>query len=158
MTLLAPTRTRTVTRIPTGVSTGRVLVLDTDEGRQALLSDLVARAGTDVVLAASGVEAMDRLRTRRPDGVLIADLEDGSARGFLAWLRPRYPDLAVIAVAPGIEEATELYLLGADIVETLPLDPDRLGAKLAAVMRRKTAIAHAMPADADLGPAIPAAA
>jgi DNA-binding response OmpR family regulator len=111
-------------------------VLDADPERQALLADVVARASADIVLAGSGVEAMDRLETRRPHSLLVADLEDGSLRGFISWARPRYPDLAIIAIADGVGDATELYRLGADIVETLPLEPDRLGAKLAAAMRR----------------------
>jgi DNA-binding response OmpR family regulator len=115
---------------------GRVLVLDTDPDRRALLADVVGRAGSEVALATSGVEAIERLTSRGADIVLVADFEDGSPHGFIAWARPRYPELALVALADDIEDATELYRLGADIVETLPLDPDRLGAKLAAAMRR----------------------
>jgi two-component system OmpR family response regulator len=124
---------------------GRVLVLDTSADRRALLADVVGRAGSEVAIATSGVEAMERLSTRRPDIVLVADLEDGSTRGFLAWARPRYPEVALVALAGSIEDSTELYHLGADIVETLPLDPDRLGAKLAAAMRRIPAHAPVVP-------------
>ena len=134
MTRFTATTIPNVTRIPNSV--GRVLVLDHDPERQALLADVVGRAGADIMLAGSGVEAMEQLATGEAQSLLVADLEDGSLRGFISWARPRYPGLAVIALADDIEGATELYRLGADIVETLPLDPDRLGAKLAAAMRR----------------------
>jgi DNA-binding response OmpR family regulator len=133
-----------------GRPNGRVLVVDTDHSRQALLADVVARTGAEVVLAGSGVEAMERLSTRRPDIVLVADLDDGSARGFLAWAGPRHPDISLVAIADDIEDATELYHLGADLVETLPLDPDRLGAKLAATTRRFAARGNAaVPVDGE---------
>ena len=131
--------------VSTGPAAGRVLVLDTDADRQALLADVVGRAGSEVTFATSGVEAMERLATRRPEIVLVAGLEDGSARGFLSWARPRYPEVALVALAGSIEDATELYNLGADIVETMPLDPDRLGAKLGAAMRRLPAHAPVIP-------------
>jgi DNA-binding response OmpR family regulator len=141
----AATHTPTVIPLQSEAAVGRVLVLDTAPDRRALLADVVGRAGSEVAIATSGVEAMERLSTRRPDIVLVADLEDGSTRGFLAWARPRYPEVALVALAGSIEDSTELYHLGADIVETLPLDPDRLGAKLAAAMRRIPAHAPVVP-------------
>jgi DNA-binding response OmpR family regulator len=141
--------------LPSDPASGRVLVLDTDPDRRALLADVVGRAGSEVALAHTGVEAIERLGTRHPDVVLVADFEDGSPHGFVAWARPRYPELALVALADDIEDATELYRLGADIVETLPLDPDRLGAKLAALMRRSAA-AGARAAEA-AAPVVPTA-
>ncbi len=142
MTFAAP-NSHNLIPLPSNPASGRVLVLDTDPERRALLADVVGRAGSEVALAASGVEAIERLASRGADVVLVADFEDGSPHGFIAWARPRHPELALVALADDIEDATELYRLGADIVETLPLDPDRLGAKLAAVTRRMASHAPA---------------
>jgi DNA-binding response OmpR family regulator len=114
---------------------GRVLVLDEAGERHALLSDVVTRAGGHPFLAASGAQAIGCLTSDRPQCLLVAGLPDGSRRAFITWARPRHPELAVVAIAQDPEEATELYNAGADIVITLPLDPDLLGATLAAAMR-----------------------
>jgi DNA-binding response OmpR family regulator len=117
------------------VQTPGVLVLDTDPDRRELLADVVARAGGLGDAPATGAEALERLRTDPPECLLVAGIPDGSSRAFIAWARPRYPQLAIVAVADGVEEATELYNAGADLVATLPLDADLLGAKLAAAIR-----------------------
>jgi len=116
--------------------TNQVLVLDTDSERQGLLADVVTRAGGESSLAGTGADALAALRDDAPNAVLVAGLPDGSSRGFVSWARPRYPDLAIVAVAGDAAEATDLYNAGADVVTTLPLDPDLLGAELAAALRR----------------------
>jgi DNA-binding response OmpR family regulator len=117
-------------------TTNQVLVLDTDAERQALLADIVTRAGGHHLLAGTGADALTELRGTEPNAVLVAGLPDGSTRGFVSWARPRYPDLAIVAVASDAAEATDLYNAGADVVTTLPVDPDLLGAELAAALRR----------------------
>lgn len=121
-----------------GSATSRILVLDREGERQWLLVDAVTRAGGEAAVAHTGAEALELLKASPKDlpALLVADLPDGSARGFVAWARPRYPDLAIVAVATQPGEATDLYHAGADIVTTPPLDPDLLGAKLAAALRR----------------------
>ena len=115
--------------------TPRVLVLDTEDDRRDVLADVVTRAGGNHAVAASGADAIEQLRTESPECLLVAGLPDGSSRAFIAWARPRYPGLAIVAIADGVEESTELYHAGADLVATLPIDPDLLGAKLAAALR-----------------------
>jgi DNA-binding response OmpR family regulator len=117
-------------------ATSRVLVLDGAGERQDLLADAVTRAGGESVLARAGADAIAILRDDEPDLVLVGGLPDGSRRGFISWARPRHPNLAIVAVARDAVEATDLYNAGADIVTTLPLDPDLLGAELAAALRR----------------------
>jgi DNA-binding response OmpR family regulator len=116
--------------------TSTVLVLDGDTDRLGLLDDVVARAGGETVQAATGAEAIEQLQDGGAHALLVAGLPDGSRRGFVSWARPRFPDLAIVAIAVDAQEATDLYNAGADIVTTLPLDPDLLGAKLAAALRR----------------------
>ena len=113
-----------------------VLVLDGDGERQALFADIVTRAGGETVRSCSGADAIGALESHEPQAILVAGLPDGSLRGFIAWARPRHPDLAIVAVADGAQDATDLYNAGADVVATAPVDPDLLGAKLAAALRR----------------------
>jgi DNA-binding response OmpR family regulator len=115
--------------------TPRVLVMDTDHDRRDLLADVVTRAGGRPDVAGSGADTIARLSTETPECLLVADLPDGSARAFIAWARPRYPEIAIVAVADGVEASTELYHAGADLVATLPVDADLLGAKLGAALR-----------------------
>jgi DNA-binding response OmpR family regulator len=116
----------------------RVLVLDHDADRRGIIEDIVARAGGDTVLAESGADAIEALKRSRPHGLLVAGLPDGSLRGFVAWARPRYPDVAIVAIADDAESQTDLYNAGADIVTMAPLDADLIGAKLGAALRRTT--------------------
>jgi DNA-binding response OmpR family regulator len=120
----------------------RILVLDRGGERQWLLVDAVTRAGVEAAVAHTGAEALELLTASQNDlpALLVGELPDGSARGFVAWARPRFPDLAIVAVATDAGEATDLYHAGADIVTTPPLDPDLLGAKLGAALRRTRAI------------------
>jgi DNA-binding response OmpR family regulator len=121
-------------QMPTSVST-RVLVLDASNDRRALLADVVTRAGGEASFASSGAEAIERLGTRRPQCLLVGGLPDGSRRAFIAWARPRFPDVAIVAIADQREHATELYNAGADDIALAPIDADLLGAKLAAAVR-----------------------
>jgi DNA-binding response OmpR family regulator len=116
--------------------TSHVLVLDGDSDRQSILDDIVARAGGETDLATTGADAIELLGDGGAQALLVAGLPDGSRRGFVSWARPRFPDLAIVAIAADASEATDLYNAGADIVTTLPIDPDLLGAKLAAALRR----------------------
>ncbi|MEA2146388.1 MAG: hypothetical protein QOG59_1975 [Solirubrobacteraceae bacterium] len=119
-------------------ATSRILVLDRGGERQWLLVDAISRAGGEPAVAHTGAQALELLNAPPQDipALLVGELPDGSARGFVAWARPRFPDLAIVAVAAEAGEATDLYHAGADIVTTPPLDADLLGAKLAAALRR----------------------
>lgn len=130
----APQRAAEPTPAPQPVA-GHVLVLDGGEERRALLADVVTRAGGYSTPVATGAQAIERLRERQAQCLLVAGLPDGSRRAFINWARPRHPQLAIVAVADDEGQAIELYNAGADIVVTLPFDPDLLGATLAAATR-----------------------
>jgi DNA-binding response OmpR family regulator len=131
-----------VTSSDAASATSRILVLDREGERQWLLVDAVTRAGGDAAVAHTGAHALELLNAADEDlpALLVGELPDGSARGFIAWARPRFPGLAIVAVASEAGEATDLYHAGADIVTSPPLDSDLLGAKLAAALRRARAI------------------
>lgn len=115
----------------------RILVLDREGERQGLLVDAVTRAGAQPVVVHTAAEAYELLHAAR--ALLVGELPDRSASGFVASARPDFPDLAIVAVATQTGEATDLYHAGADTVTALPLDPDLLGAKLTGALRRTRA-------------------
>jgi DNA-binding response OmpR family regulator len=117
------------------VAAPRVLVIDGDSDRRDLLTDVVTRSGGRPEIAATGAETIELLAAQAPECLLVASLPDGTARAFIGWARPRYPAVAIVAIADGVQESTELYHAGADLVAPMPLDADLLGAKLAAAMR-----------------------
>jgi DNA-binding response OmpR family regulator len=116
-------------------SAPRVLVMDTDSDRRDLLTDVVTRAGGRPEIGATGAETIGLLADDTPECLLVAGLPDGTARAFIAWARPRYPGVAIVAIAQDVPESTELYHAGADLVAPMPIDADLLGAKLSAAMR-----------------------
>ena len=59
----------------------KVLVADDEPGNIALVSRLVKRLGCDVVTAADGRQALDAVRSERPDLVLL-DVEMPRLNGF----------------------------------------------------------------------------
>lgn len=116
----------------------RILVVDGDPERQWLLSDALLRRGVEGAVAPSGADAVALLQDAGADfpAVLVGGLPDGSRRGFVSWARPRFPELAIVTLADDTGEATALYNAGADIVTVPPIDPDLLGAKIRAALRR----------------------
>jgi len=58
-------------QLATGGSQGRVLVVDDDEDSRLLLSHLLERNGYEVVLADGGRAALDSLRTKEVDVILL---------------------------------------------------------------------------------------
>lgn len=134
-------RTKGFANDRTNASTSRILVIDGDPERQWLLADAVRRAGDEPAVVRSGAAAVELLREAGAElpAMLVAGLPDGSRRGFVSWARPRFPEVAIVALADDAGEATALYNAGADIVTAPPIDPDLLGAKLGAARRRTRA-------------------
>ncbi len=83
-------------------TTGRLLVVDDDEGSRALVRQAIEREGWTVSEAVNGVKALESVRAERPDAIVL-DLMmpemDGFA--FLAQLRekPEWRDIPVVVVS-----------------------------------------------------------
>lgn len=115
----------------------RVIILDTDDGRADLLSDIVARRGGHATHVTSGAAALTLIERGRHQCVLVAALSDGSPRAFVAWARRNHPQLTLLAAADDVEQSTDLYVAGADHVVPLPLDADLLAAQIGASLRAR---------------------
>ena len=81
-----------------------VLVIDDDRGLQETLEAVLAFEGYDVVVASDGLEALGKLTTARPAGIL------------LDWAMPRMdgPAFAAALRQQGLHPGIPLLLLTAD--------------------------------------------
>jgi len=108
---------------------GRLLVVDDEAPIRQALSDLFTRVGFEVETASGPEAALDSVRTRPVDLVLL-DLRLGTASGLdlLPKLKADQPEAAVIVLTAlaTIETAVEAMRRGADNFLTKPLDPPRL--------------------------------
>jgi DNA-binding response OmpR family regulator len=80
----------------------RILVIDDDEQIRALLSQMLERAGYQVVEAANGDEGLRLFRTQSAD-LVITDLIMPEKEGIetILELRREFPQVQVIAISGG---------------------------------------------------------
>ncbi len=106
----------------------RVLVVDDDRVVQALLGRSLRKAGYDVILAANGREALERIES--DVGVVLLDLQMPEMDGIhcLGRLREYDPDLAAIMVSASeeISDAVEAMRRGAYDYVVKPVAPSTL--------------------------------
>jgi CheY-like chemotaxis protein len=106
----------------------RVLIVEEDADVREALAGAMADAGAEVVVAADGVDALERLREGPRPTVILLDLRLPRLGGdaFLRTMRsdPRFEHVPVITMTAGIEAAAE----SKDIVARLnkPIDVDDL--------------------------------
>ena len=83
------------------VALGRVLVVDDDELLRTILGRMLSEAGYEIVLAADGMEALDRMRGDGRVDLVVADLRmprmGGQALG--EHLRAEEPGLPVLYIS-----------------------------------------------------------
>jgi DNA-binding response OmpR family regulator len=119
----------------------RVLVVEDERDVAELMRDNLAREGYDVVVTATGPDALRQARERRPDVVLL-DLMVPQLNCWEVCRRLRQdPDLtgtAVIMVTGRVDEGDKVlgFELGADDYVTKPFSPRELIARIRAVLRR----------------------
>ena len=119
----------------------RVLVVDDETAVRGFVTDLLDRAGYEVLEAASGEEGLRVLYAMRPDLVLL----DVSMRGLDGWQTlERIRDLTDLPVLMLTGMAGELEKVrglksGADDYVTKPFGPQELLARVAALLRRAPA-------------------
>lgn len=117
---------------------GRVLLVEDEPDQAAILEAVLRHEGLDVVVAASGEQALD-IHQRTPADVLVTDLNLPGMTGVDLMRRlspptspdstePKQPPPAVVVVTGGgtVTTAVEALKLGAADYLTKPLDPARL--------------------------------
>jgi two-component system phosphate regulon response regulator PhoB len=122
----------------------KILVVDDEPDLLELVRVSLVQAGHQVETAASGREALDALRRRRPD-LLILDLmlPDISGTELCRRLRSEretasLPVLMLTAKADEVDRVVG-FELGADDYVTKPFSPRELALRVAALLRRSQA-------------------
>ena len=119
----------------------RVLVVQADESARALQRELLAGAQLTVADAASGAEALEKLREAAPDLVVLGrSLPDMDGLDLLPRLKGTHEQFTPVLVASHRSATAERVLglqRGADDYLPLPCDPDELIARVRALLRVK---------------------
>jgi two-component system alkaline phosphatase synthesis response regulator PhoP len=119
-----------------------ILVVEDEEDIQQLVSYNLVRAGFDVDCADSGEEAMQRLRDKQPDLILL-DLMlpgvDGSevCRSLRLDEQTREIPISMLTAKGEDDDVMSGLDLGADDYVTKPFSPGILVSRIKAVLRRK---------------------
>jgi two-component system phosphate regulon response regulator PhoB len=126
------------------MATERILVVDDEEDILELVGYNLRREGYRVQCVASGEEALESVRAKQPDLVLL-DLmlpgKDGLAVCRTLKADPATKQVAIVMLTAKGEEADIVagLELGADDYVTKPFSPRVLLARVRAVLRRKSA-------------------
>ena len=137
----------------------RVVVVDDDKGMREILSACLEEEGYEVVTAASGEEAIDRLRPGAID-LVLTDLRLPGVDGLeilrkACELTPR-PAVVLMTAYASVETAVEALRRGADDYLVKPLHLDDVGARIRHLLRppRSVDIAAAPARDLPLEPPV----
>jgi DNA-binding response OmpR family regulator len=115
-----------------------ILVVDDEPQIAEIATDYLRLAGFDVIVAGDGVRALDAVRGRRPD-LVVLDLGLPKLDGLdVARTIRRESDTPIIMLTARVEEDDRLQGLevGADDYMTKPFSPRELVARVKAVLRR----------------------
>jgi two-component system, cell cycle response regulator len=119
----------------------RVLVVQADDSARARQSDLLSGAQLTVAAAASGAEALEKVRAEPPDLVVLGrSLPDMDGLDLLPQLKGTHDQFMPVLIASHRSETAERVLglsKGADDYLPLPCDPDELLARVRALLRVK---------------------
>jgi two-component system alkaline phosphatase synthesis response regulator PhoP len=115
-----------------------ILIVDDEPQIAEIAGDYLRMAGFDVIAAGDGVRALEAVRGRRPD-LVVLDLGLPGLDGIdVARTIRRESDLPIIMLTARVEEDDRLHGLeiGADDYITKPFSPRELVARVRAVLRR----------------------
>jgi DNA-binding response OmpR family regulator len=118
---------------------GRVLVVDDEPMVRDTLGQVLTDEGYVVDLAVDGETALERVRARRPDAILLDLMMPGmNGRQFLQALReePAYAELPVVLMTAVHGLEVNLATLGATEIVEKPFDVDELLNKVALAVYR----------------------
>ncbi len=109
----------------------RVLAVDDTRALRLMLADCLKKAGHDVVVASDGVEALDQLRTHKPE-IVITDLNMPNMNGleFIEEAR-KMPEGQTVPILLLTTETAQALKDRAKQVKatgwlTKPFDPDQI--------------------------------
>lgn len=116
----------------------KILVVDDTRNVQMMLSDFLSGQDYEVMTASDGVEALDLVRSARPDLILLdIMMPDMDGYQFISTLR-KQTSTPVIMITAKVQEADIIrgFDLGADDYITKPFRLRELLVRMRAVLRR----------------------
>ncbi len=120
----------------------RILIVEDEEAIRVGLVDLLEIEGYDIDVAVDGEQAMEKVRQRQPD-LVILDLMLPKASGYdvCRYIRKTYPQIFILMLTAKTEEINKIQGLemGADDYVTKPFSVFELMARIKSMLRR---IAH----------------
>src|SRR5512142_502593 len=115
-----------------------ILVVDDEPQIAEIASDYLRLAGFEVIVAGDGVRALEEVRARRPD-LVVLDLGLPKLDGLeVARTIRRGSDVPIVMLTARVEEDDRLhgFEIGADDYITKPFSPRELVARVRAVLKR----------------------
>lgn len=122
---------------------GRILILDRHEAVRDLIGKVVEPYGFEVVAAATGEEALQKLETGRFAAFLLEIAPQGmEGLDLLKVSQARWPDLAVVCLCSPECASTHADLVASGASDSIrkPLDADELGGKFTRILRDRKRI------------------
>ncbi len=135
------------------MSAGKILVVDDEPQIRRIMRTTLTGAGYEIDDARTGEEALDKLRTFRPDIVLL-DINMPGMGGLAACRAIRAdPNVGIIMLTVRNSEADKVQALdaGADDFVTKPFGMPELLARIRATLRRLPASSESSPARIQVG-------
>ncbi|HEC22984.1 MAG TPA: response regulator [Chloroflexi bacterium] len=129
----------------------KILIVDDDPDMVLATRLCLEGAGHEVIEAANGTEALEKIRAERPDLIILDVMMDTTTEGFQLALTLRSPDprseyaefrdipililTAIHTTAPVRFSPDEDYLPVDDFIDK-PIDPDELVKKVEALLKK----------------------
>lgn len=120
---------------------GKILIVDDEEGIRNSLGEYFARQGFTTILAEDGIQALDKVKEKRPD-VVILDVQLPFLDGLEVCKKIRQESgesTGIIMISGILREAVDKIVgleLGADAYITKPFETRELLAQVKALLRR----------------------
>jgi pilus assembly protein CpaE len=123
----------------------KVLLVDDDETLRQITSALLARHGFNVLVAESGIKALESLKTILPD-IILMDVMMPEMDGFTACRKIRadtsigYIPIIMLTALDSVENKVKGFEAGADDYIAKPCDTLELIARINALLRRSETV------------------
>lgn len=129
-----------------------ILVVEDEPKIAALLHDYLVNAGYEVTVLDNGAGAANWVREHAPDAVLLDIMLPGQSGLDVCKSIRGFSSVPILMVTARVEEIDRLLglELGADDYVCKPFSPREVVARVKAVLRRMSAIAHAAPSPIEL--------
>ena len=134
-------------------NTSNILIVDDDESIRSLLQQELGDAGYNIQQASNGKEALDKVRTKRPD-LIILDIMMPEMNGFdvAAILKndPQTMDIPIIVLSV-VQDKARGFRVGVDRYLTKPIDTGLLFNEIGHLLEQGKSKRKVMIVDEDTG-------